>query len=84
MPKSIWTRYYDDFDSAVKIFESMELPNDRKFYWTCINEFTEDAFWWKYITDRAESIFEEKTQFLQALTGYTRDDEHVRKAIKLK
>ncbi|KAG2303528.1 hypothetical protein Bca52824_032179 [Brassica carinata] len=35
---------YENFDAAVKIFESMELPNDTKFYWACINEFREDAF----------------------------------------
>lgn len=29
---------YENFDVAVKIFESMELPNDTKFYWACINE----------------------------------------------
>lgn len=72
---------YDNFDAAVKIFESMELPNDTKFYWACINEFREDAFWRKYFIDRAESTFEEKIQFLQALTGYTRDDDFVGKRL---
>ncbi|KAH0896229.1 hypothetical protein HID58_045797 [Brassica napus] len=72
---------YDNFDAAVKIFESMELPNDTKFYWACINEFKEDAFWRKYFIDRAESTFEEKIQFLQALTGYTRDDDFVGKRL---
>ncbi|CAA7053687.1 unnamed protein product [Microthlaspi erraticum] len=36
---------YNEFDVAVKIFESMELPNDTDFYWACIRVFREDAFW---------------------------------------
>ena len=55
---------YENFDVAVKIFESMGLPNDTKLYWACINEFREDTFWRKYFIDRAENTFEEKVQFL--------------------
>lgn len=47
-PNSFDQDDYDDFDVAVKIFESMGLPNDTKFYWACINEFREDTFWRKY------------------------------------
>ncbi|KAG2247290.1 hypothetical protein Bca52824_086918 [Brassica carinata] len=38
-PNSFDQDDYNDFDVAVKIFESMGLPNDTKFYWACINEF---------------------------------------------
>lgn len=47
-PNSFDQDDYNDFDVAVKIFESMGLPNDTKFYWACINEFREDTFWRKY------------------------------------
>ncbi|CAA7021545.1 unnamed protein product [Microthlaspi erraticum] len=72
---------YNEFDVAVKIFESMELPNDTDFYWACIRVFREDAFWRKYFIDRADKPFEEKIQFLQAVTGLTRNDERVEKRL---
>ncbi|KAH0897794.1 hypothetical protein HID58_047362, partial [Brassica napus] len=59
----------------------MGLPNDTKFYWVCINEFREDTFWLKYFIDRAENTFEEKVHFLQALTGFTRDDQYMGKRL---
>nr|VDD45813.1 unnamed protein product [Brassica oleracea] len=80
-PNSFDQDDYDDFDVAVKIFESMGLPNDIKFYWACINEFREDTFWRKYFIDRAENTFEEKVQFLQALSGFTRDDQYTGKRV---
>ncbi|KAH0899143.1 hypothetical protein HID58_048711 [Brassica napus] len=80
-PNSFDQDDYDDFDVAVKIFESMGLPNDTKFYWACINEFREDTFWRKYFIDRAENTFEEKVQFLQALSGFTRDDQYMGKRL---
>ncbi|CAN6885472.1 unnamed protein product [Brassica oleracea] len=80
-PNSFDQDDYDDFDVAVKIFESMGLPNDTKFYWACINEFREDTFWRKYFIDRAENNFEEKIQFLQALSGFTRDDQYMGKRL---
>ncbi|CAF2027701.1 unnamed protein product [Brassica napus] len=80
-PNSFDQDDYDDFDVAVKIFESMGLPNDTKFYWACINEFREDTFWRKYFIDRAENTFEENVQFLQALSGFTRDDQYMGKRL---
>ena len=80
-PNLIDQEDYDDFDVAVKIFESMRLPNDTKFYWVCINEFRENTFWLKYFIDRAENTFEENVQFLQALTRFTRDDQYMGKRL---
>ncbi|KAG2257925.1 hypothetical protein Bca52824_077219 [Brassica carinata] len=80
-PNSFDQDDYDDFDVVVKIFESMGLPNDTKFYWACINEFKEDTFWRKYFIDRDENTFEEKVQFLQALSGFTRDDQYMGKRL---
>ncbi|XP_013639845.1 PREDICTED: uncharacterized protein LOC106345136 [Brassica oleracea var. oleracea] len=80
-PNSFDQDDYNDFDVAVKIFESMGLPNDTKFYWACINEFKEDTFWRKYFIDRDENTFEEKVQFLQALSGFTRDDQYMGKRL---
>ncbi|KAF3611210.1 hypothetical protein DY000_02049967 [Brassica cretica] len=80
-PNSFDQDDYDDFDVAVKIFKSMGLPNDTKFYWACINEFREDTLWRKYFIDRAENTFEEKVQFLQALSGFTRDDQYMGKRL---
>ncbi|KAF3589559.1 hypothetical protein F2Q69_00031147 [Brassica cretica] len=80
-PNSFDQDDYDDFDVAVKIFESMGLPNDTKFYWACINEFREDIFWRMYFIDRAENTFEEKVQFLQALSEFTRDDQYMEKRL---
>ncbi|KAJ4907955.1 Uncharacterized protein Rs2_11613 [Raphanus sativus] len=73
---------YNEFDTAVKIFESMELPNDTTFYWACIHAFIEERFWRKYFIDRAERPVEDKLKFLQALTGYTRDSEYVGKQLE--
>lgn len=72
---------YNEFDMAVKIFESMELPNDTDFYWACIHAFKEERFWRKYFIDRAERSIENKLKFLQALTGYTQDNEYVGKRL---
>ncbi|KAG7543380.1 hypothetical protein ISN45_Aa07g032980 [Arabidopsis thaliana x Arabidopsis arenosa] len=36
---------YNEFDMAVKIFESMALPNDTDFYWACMHAFKEERFW---------------------------------------
>ncbi|KAL0854590.1 hypothetical protein Bca101_059742 [Brassica carinata] len=60
----------------------MELSNDTKFYWACINEFREDTLWRKYFIDRAENTFEEKFQFLQPFSGFTRDDQYMGKRLK--
>ncbi|KAJ4876077.1 hypothetical protein Rs2_41095 [Raphanus sativus] len=73
---------YNEFDTAVKIFESMELPNDTTFYWACIHAFKEERFWRKYFIDRAERPVEDKLKFLQALTGYTRDSEYMGKQLE--
>ncbi|KAG7548129.1 hypothetical protein ISN44_As12g033370 [Arabidopsis suecica] len=73
--------YYSEFDMAVKIFESMDLPNDTDFYWACMHAFKEERFWRKYFIDRAERTIEDKLKFLQALTGYTRDSEYVGKRL---
>ncbi|EFH70404.1 hypothetical protein ARALYDRAFT_474031, partial [Arabidopsis lyrata subsp. lyrata] len=70
---------YNEFDMAVKIFESMALPNDTDFYWACMHAFKEERFWRKYFIDRAERTIEDKLKFLQALTGYTPDSEYVGK-----
>ncbi|XP_019100250.1 PREDICTED: uncharacterized protein LOC104780890 isoform X1 [Camelina sativa] len=72
---------YEEFDNAVKIFESLELPSDTDFYWACIHAFKEERFWRKYFIDRAERTTEDKLRFLQALTGYTRDSEFVGKRL---
>ncbi|KAF2549658.1 hypothetical protein F2Q70_00022826 [Brassica cretica] len=78
-PNSFDEDDYIEFDTAVKIFESMELPNDTNFYWACIHAFKEERFWRKYFIDRVERTTEDKLKFLQALTGYTRDSEFVGK-----
>ncbi|CAA0384260.1 unnamed protein product [Arabidopsis thaliana] len=70
---------YNEFDMAMKLFESMNLPNDTDFNWACIHAFKAEMFWRKYFINRAERIVEDKLKFLQALTGYTRDNEYVRK-----
>ncbi|KAL1210721.1 hypothetical protein V5N11_030354 [Cardamine amara subsp. amara] len=59
----------------------MELPKNTNFYWACIQEFREDKFWRKYFVERADNTFEDKIQFLKALTGFTRDDERVGKRL---
>ncbi|WZZ65264.1 hypothetical protein YC2023_076634 [Brassica napus] len=81
-PNSFDEDDYKEFDIAVKIFESMELPNDTNFYWACIHAFKEERFWRKYFIDRAERTTEDKLKFLQALTGYTRDSELVGKRLE--
>ena len=81
-PNSFDEDDYNEFDTAVKIFESMELPNDTNFYWACIHAFKEERFWPKYFIDRAERTTEDKLKFLQALTGYTRDSELVGKRLE--
>ncbi|KAG2294508.1 hypothetical protein Bca52824_041177 [Brassica carinata] len=53
-PNSFDEDDYNEFDNAVKIFESMDLPNDTNFYWACIHAFKEERFWRKYFIDRAE------------------------------
>ncbi|KAG2314877.1 hypothetical protein Bca52824_017999 [Brassica carinata] len=78
-PNSFDEDDYNEFDTTVKIFESMELPNDTNFYWACIHAFKEERFWRKY---RAERSTEDKLKFLQALTGYTRDNEYVGKRLE--
>ncbi|VYS59124.1 unnamed protein product [Arabidopsis thaliana] len=70
---------YNEFDMAMKIFESMDLPNDTDFYWACIHAFKEEIFWRKYFINTSEKPVEDKLKFLQALTGYTRDNEYVGK-----
>ncbi|XP_010435895.1 PREDICTED: heat shock protein DDB_G0288861-like [Camelina sativa] len=80
-PNSFDQDDYDGFDEAAKILESMELPSDTKFYWACVDELGGDPFYRKYFIDRAEKPFEEKINFLQALTGYTRYDEFVGKRL---
>ncbi|XP_033140461.1 LWamide neuropeptides-like [Brassica rapa] len=59
----------------------MEVPKNTKFYWACIQAFKDDRFWRKYFIDRADNSSEDKLQFLQALTGYTRDSEFVGKRL---
>ncbi|XP_022561829.1 uncharacterized protein LOC125594965 [Brassica napus] len=81
-PNSFDEDDYNGFDTAVKIFESMELPNDTNFYWACIHAFKEERFWRKYFVDRAERTTEDKLKFLQALTGYTPDNEFVGKRLE--
>ncbi|CAF1932185.1 unnamed protein product [Brassica oleracea var. botrytis] len=81
-PNSFDEDDYNEFDTAVKIFESMELPNDTNFYWACIHAFKEERFWPKYFIDRAERTTEDKLKFLQALTGYTRDSKFVGKRLE--
>ncbi|CAN6885039.1 unnamed protein product, partial [Brassica oleracea] len=81
-PNSFDEDDYIEFDTAVKIFESMELPNETNFYWACIHAFKEERFWRKYFIDRAERTTEDKLKFLQALTGYTRDNEFVGKRLE--
>uniref|UniRef100_M4FJ33 Myb/SANT-like domain-containing protein n=1 Tax=Brassica campestris TaxID=3711 RepID=M4FJ33_BRACM len=44
-PNSFDEDDYNEFDNAVKIFESMDLPNDTNFYWACIHAFKEERFW---------------------------------------
>ncbi|CAN6885497.1 unnamed protein product [Brassica oleracea] len=44
-------------------------------------EFRKDTFWRKYFIDRAKNTFEEKVQFLQALSGFTRDDQYTGKRL---
>ncbi|XP_013645565.1 uncharacterized protein LOC106350195 [Brassica napus] len=73
-PNSFDEDDYNEFDTAVKIFESMELPNDTNFYWACIHALKEERFWRKYFMDRAERTIEDKLKFLQALTGYTHNE----------
>ncbi|KAH0885089.1 hypothetical protein HID58_061185, partial [Brassica napus] len=81
-PNSFDEDDYNGFDTAVKIFESMELPNDTNFYWACIHAFKEERFWRKYFVDRAERTTEDKLKFLQVLTGYTPDNEFVGKRLE--
>ncbi|CAN6999554.1 unnamed protein product [Brassica rapa subsp. trilocularis] len=81
-PNSFDEDDYNEFDTAVKIFESMELPNDTNFYWACIHALKEERFWRKYFIDRAERTIEDKLKFLQALTGYTQDNEFVGKRLE--
>jgi len=35
---------YGEFDMAMKIFESMDLPNDTDFYWACMHVFKKKDF----------------------------------------
>ncbi|KAG2311577.1 hypothetical protein Bca52824_023134 [Brassica carinata] len=72
---------YDECDRAVKIFESMEVPKNTDFYWACIQAFKDDRFWRRYFIDRADNSVEDKLQFLQALTGYTPNNEFVGKRL---
>ncbi|KAG2286907.1 hypothetical protein Bca52824_046511 [Brassica carinata] len=81
-PNSFDEDDYNEFDNAVKIFESMDLPNDTNFYWACIHAFKEERFWRKYFIDRAERTTEDKLKFLQALSGYTPDSEFVGKRLE--
>ncbi|KAL0788102.1 hypothetical protein Bca101_004348 [Brassica carinata] len=81
-PNSFDEDDYNEFDNAVKIFESMDLPNDTNFYWACIHAFKEERFWRKYFIDRAERTTEDKLKFLQALSGYTPDGEFVGKRLE--
>ncbi|CAN6904011.1 unnamed protein product [Brassica oleracea var. botrytis] len=81
-PNSFDEDEYNEFDTAVKIFESMELPNDTNFYWACIHALKEERFWRKYFIDRAERTIEDKLKFLQALTGYIQDSEFVGKRLE--
>ena len=80
-PNSFDQNDFEECETVVKIFEAMELPNDTKFYWECIRAFKEDEFWRKYFIARADKSFEDKIQFLQGLTGYTRDDKRVSKRL---
>ncbi|CAA7053688.1 unnamed protein product [Microthlaspi erraticum] len=72
---------YNEFDVAVKIFESMELPNDTDFTGHAFEYLEKMHSWRKYFIDRADKPFEEKIQFLQAVTGLTRNDERVEKRL---
>ncbi|KAJ4894545.1 hypothetical protein Rs2_21339 [Raphanus sativus] len=72
---------YDECDRAVKIFESMDVPKNSDFYWACIKAFKDDIFWRKYFIDRTENIIEDKLQFLQALNGYTPNNDFVGKRL---
>lgn len=72
---------FNECDIVKKIFEAMDLPTNTKFYWECIKAFREDEFWRKYFIARTDKPFEDKIQFLQAISEYTRDDERVGKRL---
>ncbi|KAF3514303.1 hypothetical protein F2Q69_00003716 [Brassica cretica] len=69
-PNSFDEDDYNEFDTAVKIFESMELPNDTNFYWACIHAFKEERFWRKYFVDRAERTTEDNPTCGQCNSGF--------------
>ncbi|CAA7015378.1 unnamed protein product [Microthlaspi erraticum] len=80
-PNSFDQEDYDECEMAIKIFESLEVQKNSGFYWACIQALKDERFWRKHFIDRADDSDEDKLQFLQALTGYTRDGEYVGKRL---
>ncbi|CAA7030347.1 unnamed protein product [Microthlaspi erraticum] len=80
-PNSFDQEDYDEYDKAVKMFESLEVQKNTGFYWACLQSLKDERFWRRHFIDRAENTVKDKLQFLQALSGYTQDGEFVGKKL---
>ena len=74
---------YDEWKNAEALFLGLQVPKHTKFYWKCLNTFKELNFWHKYLIDIVTSTNEDRLQFLETMTGVSRNNEDIPKQLGL-